>query len=103
MLKETNLDENTLVIFTSDNGGSLPHAQSNGKLRGGKLDMYEGGIRVPAFFYWKNKIEPGTITENFAMLMDLFPTFCELANVEHSNEIDGISILPTLLKDGGVG
>jgi arylsulfatase A-like enzyme len=99
VLKETNLDENTLVIFTSDNGGSLPHAQSNGKLRGGKLDMYEGGIRVPAFFYWKNKIEPGTITENFAMLMDLFPTFCELANVEHSNEIDGISILPTLLGE----
>jgi arylsulfatase A-like enzyme len=97
VLKETNLDENTLVIFTSDNGGSLPHAQSNGKLHGGKLDMYEGGIRVPTFLYWKNKIQPGTITNNFAMLMDLFPTFCELANVESSSEVDGICILPTLM------
>jgi len=96
-LKETGLDENTLVVFTSDNGGALPYAQSNGKLRGGKQDMYEGGIRVPTFFYWKKKIEPGTVTENFAMLMDLFPTFCEVAEVKPSHMIDGISILPTLL------
>jgi arylsulfatase A-like enzyme len=96
VLKETRLDENTLVIFTSDNGGSLPHEQSNGMLRGGKRDMFEGGIRVPAFFYWKNKIEPGIVSQNFAMLMDLFPTFCELANIQHSVQIDGISILPIL-------
>ena len=98
-LRETGLDENTLVVFTSDNGGALPYAQRNGKLRGGKQDMYEGGIRVPTFFYWKNKIVPGTVTENFAMLMDLFPTFCEVANVEPSHMVDGISILPTLLGD----
>ncbi len=96
-LKENKLEENTLVVFTSDNGGALAYAQSNGLLRGGKQDMYEGGIRVPAFFYWKNRIEPGTASNNFAMLMDLFPTFCEVANVEKLNEIDGISILPTLL------
>lgn len=96
-LKQTGLDENTLVVFTSDNGGSLRHAQSNGNLRGGKQDMYEGGIRVPAYFYWKGKIRPGTSTTNFAMLMDLFPTFCEIAKVESSKDIDGISILPTLM------
>ncbi len=96
-LEETGLDENTLVVFTSDNGGALRYAQSNGLLRGGKQDMYEGGIRVPAFFYWKNKIEPGTVTDNFAMLMDLFPTFCEVAEIAPANSIDGISILPTLL------
>lgn len=96
-LIETGLDENTLVVFTSDNGGALRFAQSNGKLRGGKQDMYEGGIRVPAFFFWKNKIEPGTVTENFAMLMDLFPTFCEASEIKPLQNIDGISILPTLL------
>jgi arylsulfatase A-like enzyme len=96
-LIETGLDENTLVVFTSDNGGALRFAQSNGKLRGGKQDMYEGGIRVPAFFFWKNKIEPGTVTENFAMLMDLFPTFCEASGIKPIQNIDGISILPTLL------
>lgn len=98
-LKETGLDENTLVVFTSDNGGALRYAQSNGKLRGGKQDMYEGGIRVPAFFYWKNRIKAGTVTNNLAMLMDLFPTFCELADVKLENEVDGISILPTLMGE----
>lgn len=96
-LEETGLDESTLVVFTSDNGGALRYAQSNGKLRGGKQDMYEGGIRVPTFFYWKNKIEPGTVTDNFAMLMDLFPTFCEVAEIKPLQNIDGISILPTIL------
>jgi arylsulfatase A-like enzyme len=96
-LEETRLDNNTLVVFTSDNGGALEFAQSNGKLRGGKQDMYEGGIRVPTYFYWKNKIEPNTKTDNFAMLMDLFPTFCEVAGIKIPENIDGISILPTLL------
>lgn len=96
-LEETGLDENTLVIFTSDNGGALHYAQSNGMLRGGKQDMYEGGIRVPAFFYWKGKIKPGTTTTNFAMLMDLFPTLCHVAGVEPSPAINGMSLLPTLL------
>lgn len=96
-LEETHLIENTLVVFTSDNGGALWYAQSNGELRGGKQDMYEGGIRVPTFFYRKNKIVPGSETDNVAMLMDLFPTFCEVAGVEMTHSIDGISILPTIL------
>lgn len=95
-LEESGLIENTLVVFTSDNGGSLYHAQSNGKLRGGKQDLYEGGIRVPAMACWKNKIRPGTVTDNVAMLMDLFPTFCEVAGVDIDHEIDGVSIVPTL-------
>ncbi|GAA3581416.1 sulfatase-like hydrolase/transferase [Snuella lapsa] len=96
-LKENGLDDNTLVVFTSDNGGALWYAQSNGDLRGGKQDMYEGGIRVPTYFYWKNKIAPNTKTNSFAMLMDLFPTFCEIAGTQLPKGIDGISILPTLL------
>lgn len=98
-LEETGLMENTLLVFTSDNGGSLPHGQSNGKLRGGKQDMYEGGIKVPAFIRWDKKIEPASHTDNLVLLMDLFPTFCQVAGVSHSTDIDGISVLPTLLGD----
>ncbi len=96
-LEETGLDENTLVVFTSDNGGALRYAQSNGKLRGGKQDMYEGGIRVPTFLYWKNKIKPGSVTNRLGMSMDLFPTFCEVAKAETPKGLDAISLLPTLL------
>ncbi|MFY0652785.1 MAG: sulfatase-like hydrolase/transferase [Cyclobacteriaceae bacterium] len=96
-LKGTGLDENTLVVFTSDNGGALRYEQSNGKLRGGKQDMYEGGIRVPTFVNWKGKIKPGTSTDNIALSMDLFPTFCEVADVSIDHKIDGVSIVPTLL------
>lgn len=98
-LEETGLIENTLVFFTSDNGGSIPHAQSNGDLRGGKQQMFEGGIRVPAFAMWKGKIEPGSTTNNMALLMDLFPTFCAVADAEFGHTINGISILPTLLGE----
>src|SRR5690606_17055850 len=59
-LDKLNLSENTLVIFSSDNGGHLPSGASNGILRGGKQDMYEGGIKVPACFVWINKIKPFT-------------------------------------------
>ncbi len=96
-LEATGLIENTLVVFTSDNGGALRFAQSNGKLRGGKQDMYEGGIKVPAFAVWKNKITPGSSSDNFGMLMDLFPTFCEIAETSANSSVDGISLLPTLL------
>jgi arylsulfatase A-like enzyme len=59
--------------------------------------MYEGGIRVPAFISWKGKIEPGSHSDNQGMLMDLFPTFCEIAGAEVPDDLDGISLLPTLL------
>jgi len=98
-LKSTGLAENTLLVFVSDNGGALRFAQSNGPLRGGKQDMYEGGIRVPAIISWPGRVEPGSSCEHVAMHMDLFPTFCELAGVQPEREIDGISILPTILGE----
>ncbi|MEZ5039671.1 MAG: sulfatase-like hydrolase/transferase [Saprospiraceae bacterium] len=96
-LASTGLDENTLIVFTSDNGGALSYAQSNGKLRGGKQDMYEGGIRVPAFIKWKNHIAPGTKNSALMMHMDLYATFCAVAGVDLYHPIDGINLLPTLL------
>ena len=96
-LEESGFLENTLILFTSDNGGALRFAQSNDPLRGSKQQMYEGGIRIPCYASWSGKIKPGTTTSNIGMLMDLFPTFCEIAGQEVNHEIDGISLLPTLL------
>jgi len=95
-LKASKLMENTLIVFTSDNGGALRYAQSNGKLRGGKQDMFEGGIKVPAFMVWKDKIPPGSQSARLTLLMDLFPTFAELAGVKYTNTTDGLSFLPLL-------
>jgi len=97
ILEQTGLEENTLVIFTSDNGGALRFAQSNEPLRGSKQQMYEGGIRVPFFAMWKEKIPKGSTSNEVGMLMDLLPTLCEVADKEVTDPIDGISLLPTIL------
>ena len=84
--------ENTIIIFTSDNGGQDDAGANNGPFRGAKQDMYEGGIRVAGGIYWKNQIRPA-VRDNFVMLSDMFPTLCDLTAVPVSHEIDGISIL----------
>jgi arylsulfatase A-like enzyme len=96
-LTELNLTDNTLVIFTSDNGGQLNIGASNGNLRGGKGQMYEGGIKEPMFAMWQGKINPGAISQHSALTMDIFPTICEAAGVDLHHEIDGRSILPAML------
>jgi arylsulfatase A-like enzyme len=96
-LAETGLIENTLVLFTSDNGGSIPHAQSNGNLHGGKQQMFEGGIKVPALAVWKDKIQPGSQSENMALLMDIYTTFCKIAGADLDHRVDGVDLSPTIL------
>jgi len=96
-LKETGLDDKTLVIFTSDNGGQLDAGGTNGPFRGGKQDMYEGGIRVPMCAVWPGRIEPGSRSDRVALTMDIFPTACAAAGADIPHEIDGVSFLPTLL------
>jgi len=98
-LEQTGLDQNTIVIFTSDNGGSLPHAASNGILRGGKQDMYEGGIKVPTCFVWPGTIPEGSDANILALTMDLFPTLCDMAGVTIEHDIDGVSLMPGLLGE----
>jgi len=93
-LESSGLLENTMVIFASDNGGVLGNAADNGPYRGGKQDLYEGGIRVPAAIMWKNRITPGSIFPGLALTMDLFPTLCEVAGVQPGQPLDGISLLP---------
>lgn len=94
-LEKTEQLENTVIFFASDNGGVLSEGANNGNLKGGKQDMFEGGIRVPAGVYWKNKIKP-TVSDNFVMLFDFFPTICEIADANTTTNVDGISIYPLL-------
>ena len=95
-LEETGQLSNTLVIYTSDNGGDMKVGAHNGQLRGQKGDMYEGGIRVPACAMWPGHIPEGHVTDQVAMLMDVFPTACEVAGVPLTHEIEGRSIWQTL-------
>ena len=95
-LVETDQLSNTLVIYTSDNGGAMDVGAHNGPLRGQKGDMYEGGIRVPACAMWPGHIPEGHVTDGVALLMDVFPTVCEVAGVPISHDIEGHSIWQTL-------
>ena len=107
-LKTYGIEENTLVIFTSDNG---PHEEgghksdvfdSNGPLRGTKRDLYEGGIRVPLIAWWPGTIKPGTETDHIGYFGDLMMTCAELtgSSPPEKLELDSISFLPTLRGRG---
>jgi arylsulfatase A-like enzyme len=95
-LKQTGQYKNTLIIFTSDNGGANYHGASNGKLRGQKQDMYEGGIRVPTIAVWPGRIEPGSQSNTLAATMDIFATACDVAGVSIDYKVEARSFLPTL-------
>lgn len=99
-LKKEHLEENTLIIFTSDNGPWLNygnHAGSSGGLREGKGTTYEGGQRVPFIAYWKGQIKAGQISNKLAANIDILPT---IAHITHSNlpkqKIDGVNLWPIL-------
>jgi arylsulfatase A-like enzyme len=102
LLKELGIDDNTVVMFSSDNG---PHGEgganpkffdSNGALRGIKRALYEGGIRVPMIVRWPGRVDAGTVTEHVSGFQDIMPTCCEIAGVKEPVGIDGISFVPTL-------
>ena len=98
---ELGLEDNTLIILTSDNGPWTNygnHAGSAGGLREAKATTFDGGNRVPCIVYWKGKTKPGTTCNKLASNIDLFPTFAEVANAPlPANKIDGVSIL-SLIK-----
>jgi len=106
-LKELGLDKNTIVLFSSDNGphmegGADPdYFDSNGSLKGYKRDLYEGGIREPMIAWWPGKIKAGSTTDHISAFWDVMPTLAELAGIQISRNIDGISFLPTLLGEPG--
>ncbi len=104
VLKEEGLEENTIVVFTSDNGPWVTvkdKGGSAGLLRAGKGTTWEGGIREPAIFWGPGSIEPGIVQE-MGSTMDLFTTFSAMAGTEIPQDriIDGLDLSPVLLKNG---
>jgi len=105
-LRELQLDRNTLVIFTSDNGGPVNQGADNTPLRGAKGSTLEGGIRVCTLAWWPGKVAAGSETKAITAHMDLLPTFGSLARCKAIDEmkLDGVDISPVLLgKDGAKG
>ena len=99
-LRSNGQEKNTLVIFSSDNGGQVSVGANNGGLRDGKQSVYEGGLKVPTCASWPGQIEPGSQSALMALSMDLFPTVCAVARAPVPGgveAIEGRSILPTLL------
>jgi arylsulfatase A-like enzyme len=96
-LDRTGLATNTLVIFTSDNGGVLANKANNGPWRAGKQHMYEGGLRVPGAARFPGRIQAGSHTERMTLTMDIFATACAALGAPVPENIDGVSFLPTLL------
>jgi arylsulfatase A-like enzyme len=106
-LDELGLAENSIVIFTSDNGahqegGADPDFfDSNGPFKGNKRDLYDGGIHVPLIVKWPGKIKPGIKSDHSSAFWDWLPTLAEIAGIEKPKDIDGISFLPALLGRSG--
>jgi len=98
-LKNNKIDKNTLIFFCSDNGPENRTPGSAGPFRGRKRDLYEGGIRIPAFVVWGNEIESGTVTDYPAFTSDYLPTIVDLLDLHHSDpdhDLDGTSISDAL-------
>jgi arylsulfatase A len=109
LLKELKLDDNTIVVFSSDNGpvglfggSDNPFFESKGSLRGWKGSLYEGGIRAPFLMKWPGKIRPGTESDVLTANWDVLPTLCAAAGITPPKAIDGINILPALVGLGNV-
>lgn len=109
LLEELQIDDNTIVFFTSDNGGPVNMSrsvlQSNNPFRGGKTNLYEGGLRVPLIVRWPGKVAADQVSDHLTYFPDIFPTLAELAGASHlvPDVVNGISILPELIGEEASG
>ena len=105
-LREKGIEKDTLIVFTSDNGSHFEGGynpkmlESSGPLRGGKRDLYEGGIRVPMIAHWPGGIAKPGISDHASAFWDFLPTACELAGVDAPEGLHGISYAPTITGKG---
>jgi arylsulfatase A-like enzyme len=105
-LREKGVEKDTLIVFTSDNGSHFEGGynpkmlESSGPLRGGKRDLYEGGIRVPMIAHWPGGIAKPGISDHTSAFWDFLPTACELAGVDAPEGLHGISYAPTITGKG---
>lgn len=101
ILKDKGLADNTIILFSSDNGANMGFAQffkSNGILSGSKFGLYEGGIRVPFIGYWPGRIKAGTVSDHVMASWDILPTICDFAGIPKPAGIDGLSFYPELMS-----
>ncbi|MFK7768048.1 MAG: sulfatase-like hydrolase/transferase [Mariniblastus sp.] len=118
LLRELEIEDNTIVFFTGDNGGQdrfKTKQQPRGffgpnvdpktgtEFRGGKGSLYEGGLRIPFIVRWPGKIKPGQVSDLLFYQIDILPTLTELTKAEAPSDVDGLSILPELLGTDVVG
>ena len=119
LLKDLNLDDNTIMFISGDNGGNPKYFKDDehpngffgpnlnpitGQLfKGGKGNFYEGGLRVPFIVRWPGHIKPGRKTDMLSFFGDVFPTLCEIAKVQPPDDLDGISLLPELIGEEAAG
>ena len=104
-LRQLGLDERTLIIFTSDNGGATHfRATDNRPLASGKGRPYEGGIRVPLLMRWPGQLRPGTVVNAPVTTVDLLPTICAAVDAEVPADLvlDGVDLLPIAASGGGL-
>jgi arylsulfatase A-like enzyme len=105
-LKEMGLDDNTIVIFSSDNGPQpfggpdTAYFHSTGGLRGLKHDLYEGGIREPMIVRWPGHVKEGTTSAFQTVLYDMMPTFLDVAGLPKAGRTDGVSLVPVITGEG---
>lgn len=95
-LEELGIADNTLIVFTSDNGGA--YETDIGPYKGGKTDLHDGGVRVPYIAAWPGKIPAGVVSREIANHNDLLPTLCSAAGVEIPEDVDGVTLLPHLTR-----
>jgi arylsulfatase A-like enzyme len=97
-LKEQNLDEDTIILFLSDNGGARNNASDNGPLRGSKGDLFEGGIRVPFAIRWKGVLPEGNSYKKPVSSLDIMATIVARTDVKINKErpLDGVDLIPYL-------
>lgn len=118
LLKDLGLDQNTLFFFCGDNGGNnyfsskeFPRGihgankdpRTGVEFRGGKGNLYEGGLRIPMIVHWPGKIQPGQVSDHLWYFPDVLPTLAEISGARAPADIDGLSILPTLLGAKAAG
>ena len=118
LLKELNIDDNTIVILCGDNGGQPyfenkkhPHGvlapnlnpKTGERFRGGKGNFYEGGLRIPFIAHWPEKIKAGSVSEHLGYFPDVMATLAEITGATPRKDCDGISIAPTLLGEQQAG
>lgn len=109
-LRKQGIYENTVIVFASDNGpvttggaesgyfnNAAPFNQNPDRLKG---SVYEGGIHVPLIISWPDNIKNGKVSDHLCAAWDIFPTLCDISGLKHPEDIDGISILPTILQKG---